>query len=103
LKHAFFVVVVGLVACKSSPAASAVCAKLEADGVAQGCKAEPPGGIGAAASERFTFTVPGRPGRAAPVRLAGRADLRAAQRGHAGSSRGEDAYDRRSTVKGPNR
>jgi hypothetical protein len=46
--------------CSKGPTAAEVCTRLEAAGAAQGCKAELPGGIGAAAAERATFTVPGQ-------------------------------------------
>jgi hypothetical protein len=51
---------VAVVGCKAGPSAAEVCSRLEAQGVATGCKAEAPAGLGAAAAERVTFSLPGK-------------------------------------------
>ncbi len=49
-----------LLGCAAKPSAMAVCEKLAGANVAEGCKTEPPGlGLGAAAKERVTFSIPG--------------------------------------------
>lgn len=57
-----------LVGCsKPQIPASDVCTKLVAAGVASNCKTEPPGGLGAAASEHVVFDLPSVPGKTGQV------------------------------------
>jgi hypothetical protein len=64
----FVVVAVALAGCaKAPPTAASVCAKLEAEGVATGCKPGTPAAMGARAAELVTFDLAGVPARTGQV------------------------------------
>lgn len=54
-------------ACSKSPSALDVCHKLEAAGVAAGCKTEAATGLGVAAAEKAAFDLPSVPGKTGQV------------------------------------
>ena len=55
------------VACGKQPTGLEVCHKLEAAGVAAGCKTEQASGLGAAAAEKAAFDLPSVPGKTGQV------------------------------------
>lgn len=62
-----------IVGCSAKPSAVEVCGKLEAAGVARGCRADAPGGIGAAARDRAVFDLPSPAGATGQVLTFGKA------------------------------
>jgi len=65
-----FVFVAGVVAlsgCSKKPSAEDACKRIEATGVGANCKASQPGGIGAAAVEKFEFDLPSVPGKTGQI------------------------------------
>lgn len=63
----FAVWIVLVAACSPKPTAADVCKKIEASGLASGCKEEKPGGLGASATERYVFDLPSVPGKGGQV------------------------------------
>lgn len=62
-----FLAVLALVGCSKKPTAADVCQKLTGQGLAANCHEAKPGGLGAAAVERFDFDLPSVPGKSAGV------------------------------------
>ncbi len=61
------VLVLVSVGCSKKPTAMEVCKQVESSGVASGCRADTPNGIGAAASEKVSFDLPSVPGKTGAV------------------------------------
>ena len=85
---------VGLAGCSKKPSASEVCSKLEAEGVAAGCHEEKPLGLGAAAAERFDFSLPSVPGKSGSVYTFAKQDT---------FKTTVDSYERAALLAGPHR
>lgn len=61
------VTLLALAGCSKNVSALDACKKLEADGIASGCKESAPGGLGAAAVERAEFSLPSVPDKGGQV------------------------------------
>lgn len=65
-----FVLVAGVVAlsgCSKKPSAEEVCKKVVESGVGANCRSSQPGGLGAAAAEKFEFDLPSVPGKTGQI------------------------------------
>ncbi len=61
------IAVMCLAACSKKPSALETCQKLEAAGIAAGCKADQPAGLGAGAKEKVAFDLPSVAGKTGAV------------------------------------
>jgi hypothetical protein len=63
----FVILLFGLVGCTSKPSAADVCKRLEAAGVAKGCREEKPEVMTARAKVKYGFDLPSVPGKTGQV------------------------------------